>query len=100
MYTIVRVTNMDNKRSVLALVSDRGPFRSTIHKGCRYLYKRRIVDVSYAVAKKIGALEKGVVPVHVESLPKESSEFANKIQTLKRIKKGVNLSREFHRIYT
>jgi len=100
MHTIVRVTNMHNKKSVLVLISDRGPYNSTIHRGCRYMYKKRLIDLSYAAAKRIGALEKGVVPVQVVSLPGESLKFAQAMQTLKKRRKDVSFSKEFHRIYT
>jgi rare lipoprotein A len=39
----VRVTNLDNNRSVILRVNDRGPF-----------YSDRIIDLSYAAAKKLG----------------------------------------------
>ncbi len=53
----VRVTNLNNKRSVVVRVNDRGPF----HKG-------RIIDLSYVAAKKLGITKSGTAPVEVESL--------------------------------
>lgn len=53
----VRVTNLDNGRSVVLRVNDRGPF-----------YSDRIIDLSFAAAKKLGYAEKGVARVRVEGI--------------------------------
>ena len=53
--TRLRVTNLQNKRSVIVRVNDRGPWVSG-----------RIVDLSYAAAKKLGMIEKGLVKVKTE----------------------------------
>lgn len=53
----VRVTNIDNGRSVVVRVNDRGPF----HEG-------RVIDLSYAAAAKLGYHKKGTAKVKVESL--------------------------------
>ena len=50
-----RVTNVENGKSVVVRINDRGPFHS-----------RRIIDLSYAAAKKIGILAKGSGMVEVE----------------------------------
>ncbi|MEZ0607900.1 septal ring lytic transglycosylase RlpA family protein [Fibrella sp. WM1] len=50
--TLVEITNTNNQRSVIIRINDRGPF----HKG-------RIVDMTYAAAKAIGLLGKGVANV-------------------------------------
>jgi rare lipoprotein A len=55
MGTRLRVTNLKNGRSVTVRVNDRGPF-----------IDGRIVDLSYAAARKIGAIADGVVPVRVQ----------------------------------
>jgi rare lipoprotein A len=52
--TRVRVTNLDTGRSVEVRINDRGPFAD-----------RRIIDVSYAAAQKLGAIGPGVIPVRV-----------------------------------
>ena len=41
--TFVRVTNLENGRTIIVKVNDRGPFASN-----------RIIDLSYAAAKKLG----------------------------------------------
>ena len=53
----VRVTNLDNKRTVILRVNDRGPF-----------YSDRIIDLSYAAAKKLGYAETGTARVKVEGI--------------------------------
>ena len=53
----VRVTNLDNNKSVVLRVNDRGPF-----------YSDRIIDLSYAAAKKLGYAEIGTARVKVEGI--------------------------------
>lgn len=53
--TRLRVTNLKNHKSVIVRVNDRGPW-----------VKGRIIDLSYAAAKKIGLLKYGVVKVKIE----------------------------------
>ena len=55
--TWVRVTNLENGRSVVVKINDRGPF----HKG-------RIIDLSYVAAAKLGMLGKGTAPVEIVAL--------------------------------
>lgn len=55
--TKVRVTNLENGRSVVVRVNDRGPF-----------VKGRIIDLSQAAAKRIDMVRAGVVRVKVEPL--------------------------------
>jgi peptidoglycan lytic transglycosylase len=55
--TYVRVTNLENGRQVVVKVNDRGPF-------C----EDRIMDLSYAAAKKLGYAEKGTAKVKVEAI--------------------------------
>ncbi len=50
----VRVTNLKNGKSVVVLVNDRGPFHG-----------KRIIDLSYAAAIKLGFAEQGVTDVEV-----------------------------------
>ena len=56
--TRVRVTNLDNGRSVLLTITDRGPFR-----------KGRVIDVSRRAARKLGFLRQGLARVRVEVVP-------------------------------
>jgi rare lipoprotein A len=50
-----RVTNLENGKSIVVRVNDRGPFHSD-----------RIMDLSYAAAVKLGYMEKGTARVEVE----------------------------------
>lgn len=52
-----RVTNLENNKSVIVRVNDRGPF---LHE--------RIIDLSYTAASKIGIIGSGQGMVEVESL--------------------------------
>jgi rare lipoprotein A len=53
--TVVRVTNLENKRSVEVVVNDRGPF-----------VPGRIADLSAAAAQRIGMVADGVVEALLE----------------------------------
>ncbi|MDP1699126.1 MAG: septal ring lytic transglycosylase RlpA family protein [Xanthomonadaceae bacterium] len=53
----VRVTNLDNGRSVVVRVNDRGPFHGD-----------RLIDLSYVAAVKLGVHIKGTAPVEVVAL--------------------------------
>jgi rare lipoprotein A len=55
--TRLRVTDVETGRSVVVTVNDRGPFA-----------KGRVVDVSYAAAKRLGIVERGLARVRVERL--------------------------------
>ncbi|MNP62949.1 RlpA-like protein precursor [compost metagenome] len=55
--TRVRVTNLDNDRSVVVRINDRGPF-----------VRGRIIDISRRAADAIGMVRSGVAPVRVQSL--------------------------------
>ena len=61
--TSVKVTNVDNGKSVVVKINDRGP--ST---------KKRIIDVSFAAAKKLGMLSSGTANVRIESISITSTE--------------------------
>ena len=52
--SVVRVTNLDNGRHIVVRVNDRGPFVAG-----------RIIDVSRAVARKLGFLSNGTARVRV-----------------------------------
>src|SRR5512139_1954804 len=52
-----RVTSLDTGKSVVVRINDRGPFHS-----------KRIIDLSYAAAYKLGYLQNGSTRVRVESI--------------------------------
>jgi len=53
--TVLRVTDVESGRSVLVKVTDRGPFMPG-----------RVVDLSWAAARRLGILDRGVARVRVE----------------------------------
>ncbi len=73
--TMLKVTHLENKKSVVVEVIDRGPY-----------IKGRIVDLSRAAAEKIGLVQDGIAQVKVE-LVKSNSE--------KLIAKGDNTPEEY-----
>ena len=61
--SFLEVTNLDNNRSVVVRVNDRGPFHDD-----------RIVDLSYAAAAYLGYADKGTARVRVKAfLPAQSA---------------------------
>ena len=65
--TYVKVLNLSNNRVIIVRINDRGPFVTG-----------RIIDLSYAAAKKIDLIGLGVTDVKIEALGKE----VGKIETV------------------
>lgn len=59
----VRVTALNNGKSVVVRINDRGPFHSS-----------RVIDLSYTAAHKLGYLGKGHTRVRVESIDPDAKE--------------------------
>lgn len=57
--TTLKVTNLQNKRSVVVEISDRGPARRLYARG-------RVLDLSVAAFEAIGDLKQGVIPIAIE----------------------------------
>lgn len=57
----LRITNMENGRSVEVRVNDRGPHKRLVRKG-------RVIDLSKAAFKKIASLKTGLITVKIEFL--------------------------------
>ena len=55
--TKVKVTNLTNKKSVVVVINDRGPF-----------VKGRIIDLSKSAAKKLDFVNKGITKVKITVL--------------------------------
>lgn len=64
--TKVKVENSRNHKSVIVRITDRG-----------LLYGRRVIDLSYAAAERIGMTDAGVVPVTIQVLPKDRPTSSN-----------------------
>jgi rare lipoprotein A len=62
--TNVKVTNLQNGRSVIVRVNDRGPFPSDHNPASG----RRIIDLSYAAAKQLDFHARGTARVKVETI--------------------------------
>jgi len=60
----IKVTNLENSRSLIVRVNDRGPFISEQNPSS----ENRVVDLSMGAAKKLGFYEKGTVRVKVEAI--------------------------------
>ncbi|QSX34597.1 septal ring lytic transglycosylase RlpA family protein [Shewanella avicenniae] len=59
----VRVTNLNNNKSAIIRINDRGPFHST-----------RILDMSYAAAYKLGITQTGTAPIRLEVIMVDAPE--------------------------
>ena len=53
--SIIQVRNIENNKSVIVRINDRGPFHND-----------RIIDLSYQAAKEIDMIEKGVVDIEIK----------------------------------
>jgi rare lipoprotein A len=65
MPSIVRVTNLENGKSVIVRVNDRGPFA-----------KNRVIDMSKRAAQALGFDHQGTAKVKIQVLPEESRQVA------------------------
>lgn len=59
--TIVRVRNLENNRSVVVRINDRGPFKDD-----------RVIDLSLEAAKRIGLIPNGTALVRLEVIDSTS----------------------------
>jgi rare lipoprotein A len=70
--TVLKVTSLKNWRSVIVKVNDRGPF-----------YHSRDIDLSYAAAKKLGFVKKGIEKVKIEVLSSKGGKAPKIIRSQK-----------------
>lgn len=73
---VVRVINLDNNRSLLVKVNDRGPF-----------IDGRVIDVSEKVAKILGFHHRGLARVRLETDVPSSLRLANAMAASQKLKK-------------
>jgi len=66
--SMVRVTNLDNGKSVVVRINDRGPFSS-----------KRIIDLSESVADELDFKNKGIANVKVQFLGDETKTLLSKL---------------------
>lgn len=65
--TIIRVTNLENKKVIILRINDRGPF-----------VKNRILDCSYGAALKLGFIGKGTTRVKIEVIELGNNQYWKK----------------------
>ena len=65
--TYVSVTNLENDRSIVVRVNDRGPFHAN-----------RVIDLSYSAASKLGMLTKGTALVEVRAIDPRQPQLTKK----------------------
>jgi len=53
--TLVKVTDLDTKKSIIVRINDRGPY-----------IRGRVIDLTDSAAKKLGILHKGIARVKIE----------------------------------
>ena len=69
MPSIVRVTNLENNKSIVVRVNDRGPFKDN-----------RIIDLSKQAAYELGFLNQGTTNVKVELLVRDTQTLLSALQ--------------------
>lgn len=74
MPSMVRVTNLENKRQLSVMINDRGPYKDN-----------RIIDLSKKSAELLGFKNQGVVNVRVEFLEEESELLIQKLSKSKKL---------------
>ena len=65
--TNVRVTNLENGRSIEVRINDRGPYVGA-----------RVIDLSRQAARELRMEKEGLAPVLIEELPKDETVAANR----------------------
>ena len=68
---VVKVTNVTNKKQVILMVNDRGPFNN---------HSKRVLDVSEAAAKRLGFKEAGLTNVKIEYMHQETDRLLSRLQ--------------------
>ena len=66
--TVARVTNLDNNKSLILRINDRGPY-----------IDGRILDCSYGAAKKLGFLKEGTANVEIRIIEWGDGEYMHHI---------------------
>ncbi len=73
--SLVKVTNLRNKKSIIVRVNDRGPFAKN--------KRGRIIDLSERAAELLGMKEKGIARVNVKLLPGATARLHKKLNLVK-----------------
>ena len=72
--TYVEVINLENNKSVVVRVNDRGPF-----------HENRIIDLSYAAASKLGILSNGTGLVEIHAINPSAYASSNKRAPIRKV---------------
>lgn len=72
--TYAEVTNLNNGRSIVVRINDRGPFHSD-----------RIIDLSWAAAAKLGFANMGTAPVRVVTIDPDSGATPVQLAPVKKV---------------
>ncbi len=88
--TYVEVTNLENGRRIIVRVNDRGPFSGN-----------RLIDLSYAAAKKLGMIQHGTARVEVRAInPTTEPSFSRAVYYAKnKIHSSLHLANNTKNIY-
>lgn len=92
MPSVVRVVNLENQRSVLVVINDRGPYMPKS--------KNRIIDLSRKAAQDLGMMNKGVAKVRVEYLHDQTLALLSKFPETKKKVASAKLSQALIRHVT
>lgn len=88
--TLVEVRNVRNGRSVVVRINDRGPYS-----------KNRVIDLSFAAAREIGAVLPGTAPVelYLSSTGGAPPRFTVQVAAFSEEDRAQDLKRDLSRIY-
>jgi rare lipoprotein A len=78
--SFLKVTNLENQRTVIVRVNDRGPF----HEG-------RVIDLSYAAAARLGYHQKGTAKLRLESIDFDEPDRFVQIGAFSRLENAKSL---------
>jgi rare lipoprotein A len=67
--SLVKVTNLKTKKSIVVRINDRGPFR-----------KKRIIDLSHSAAKALNFLHQGTILVKIEVIGSHNKSKQRKLE--------------------
>ncbi|QKG78844.1 septal ring lytic transglycosylase RlpA family protein [Tenuifilum thalassicum] len=84
--SLVKITNLENNKSAIARVNDRGPF-----------VPDRIIDVSKSVAERLGMIKKGVVKVRIEVIDNQGNTLKD-LNIASKPQKSTSIKKENHTI--
>ena len=77
--SVVKVTNLENNKSVVVIVNDRGPFRKPTSS-------KALIDLSKKAAKDLDIIQQGLAKVRVELLPNETFTLSARLKDSERKK--------------